>query len=76
MVVFCVTFVGHISPWQVIQSIHSICSKPSHIYSLRLCYVPRCVGDTMDMLKVTSMEDIHSLPTCYWGITQPAGKIN
>lgn len=40
----------------------------------KLCYVPRFLGDTMDMLKVTSMEDIHSLPTYKWGIKQPAGK--
>lgn len=45
------------------------------VYSvIRGCFVPRFIGDTMDMLQVSSMEDVQSLPVYKWGIKQPSGQ--
>ncbi|KAF9344540.1 hypothetical protein BGX34_005565, partial [Mortierella sp. NVP85] len=35
------------------------------------CYVPRCKGKIMDMVKITSWEDFLSLPKNKWGIPEP-----
>ncbi|XP_062502359.1 5-formyltetrahydrofolate cyclo-ligase-like isoform X2 [Corticium candelabrum] len=38
----------------------------------RDCFVPRYVGDRMDMLKLYSLDDLSSLPLTKWNIKQPA----
>ncbi|KAJ3165383.1 hypothetical protein HDU88_004177 [Geranomyces variabilis] len=35
------------------------------------CYIPRCDGDTMDMVRLTSLEDFRSLPLNKWQIPEP-----
>lgn len=35
-------------------------------------FIPKYVGDNMDMVKIDSMEDYHSLPETKWHIKQPA----
>ncbi|KAJ3173353.1 hypothetical protein HDU87_007622 [Geranomyces variabilis] len=35
------------------------------------CYIPRCDGETMDMVRLTSLEDFRSLPLNKWQIPEP-----
>ncbi|KAF9171881.1 hypothetical protein BGX20_006747, partial [Mortierella sp. AD010] len=35
------------------------------------CYVPRCKGEVMDMVKIESWEDFVSLPKNSWNIPEP-----
>lgn len=35
------------------------------------CFVPRYTADSMDMYRVSSMEDIESLPKTKWNVSQP-----
>lgn len=35
------------------------------------CYIPRCTKTTMDMVKITSLEDFESLPINKWNIPEP-----
>ncbi|KAF9914017.1 hypothetical protein BX616_009136 [Lobosporangium transversale] len=37
----------------------------------KTCYVPRCKGEDMDMVKVESWEDFVSLPKNNWNIPEP-----
>ena len=46
------------------------------IGSLRACFVPRYTADTMEMLRVTSLEDIQSLPATKWNVKQPEGMLS
>ncbi|KAF9439199.1 hypothetical protein BGZ76_009372 [Entomortierella beljakovae] len=39
------------------------------------CYIPRCRGDIMDMVKVESWEDFISLPKNNWNIPEPRDEI-
>ncbi|KAI8979842.1 5-formyltetrahydrofolate cyclo-ligase [Mycotypha africana] len=35
------------------------------------CFIPRCTKTTMDMVKISSMDDFNSLPTNKWNIPEP-----
>ncbi|KAF9177923.1 hypothetical protein BGZ50_008241, partial [Haplosporangium sp. Z 11] len=35
------------------------------------CFVPRCKGETMDMVKIESWDDFLALPKNSWGIPEP-----
>lgn len=39
----------------------------------RQCFIPRYVGDQMDMLQLYSLDDLAALPHTKWNIKQPAG---
>ncbi|KAG0286801.1 hypothetical protein BGZ98_004954, partial [Dissophora globulifera] len=39
--------------------------------SEKSCYVPRCKGKNMDMVKIESWEDFISLPKNNWNIPEP-----
>ena len=36
------------------------------------CFIPQYIGPNMDMVKLYSMSDYHSLPETAWKIKQPA----
>ena len=46
----------------------------STTFYCRRCYIPRVEGSNMTMLRVASMDDLHSLSHKQWGITQPSGR--
>lgn len=49
------------------------------LYVLRLekrCYVPRVDQEKMEMLRLNSMEDFHSLQHNKWGIPEPQASDN
>ncbi|OBZ85650.1 5-formyltetrahydrofolate cyclo-ligase [Choanephora cucurbitarum] len=35
------------------------------------CYIPRCHKNTMDMVRITTIEDFESLPNNKWNIPEP-----
>ena len=37
------------------------------------CFIPKYVGDTMEMVRLDSYEEIDRLPLTPWNIRQPAG---
>ena len=39
--------------------------------SKKECFIPRYIGTNMDMVKLYSMSDYHSLPETAWKIKQP-----
>ncbi|KAG0367582.1 5, 10-methenyltetrahydrofolate synthetase-like protein [Gamsiella multidivaricata] len=57
-------------------SMHGEISTPDIIRTLleqnKSCYVPRCKGSNMDMVKIESWEDFMSLPKNSWNIPEPA----
>ncbi|KAI8974303.1 hypothetical protein BDB01DRAFT_806979 [Pilobolus umbonatus] len=38
----------------------------------KTCYIPRCDGDTMEMVKLNGLEDFHSLTINKWNIPEPS----
>ncbi|KAI8356646.1 5,10-methenyltetrahydrofolate synthetase [Blakeslea trispora] len=47
------------------EIIHHILNSDKH------CYIPRCYKNTMDMVRVTTIEDFESLPINKWNIPEP-----
>ncbi|KAI8887890.1 5-formyltetrahydrofolate cyclo-ligase [Backusella circina FSU 941] len=41
------------------------------LQSDKACYIPRCTKTTMDMVRITSIEDFNSLPKNKWNIPEP-----
>ena len=46
-----------------------------HIFERnKACFIPKYVGDTMEMVRLDSFDEIECLPLTPWNIRQPAGE--
>ncbi|KAI8802403.1 hypothetical protein BJ742DRAFT_684161 [Cladochytrium replicatum] len=52
---------------QTDEIVEEVLARKPHVR----CYIPRCNGETMDMVKVESLEDFRTLPVNKWNIREP-----